>query len=107
MSDFARPAEELHVFTGHRRHRMKHAGPQTLAKLEPLLSRIRQHAALVERTPGCFYRKSKAHLHFHEDPSGTFADIKLAGSGFTRVGATTQEEQARLLSLIERSLEQP
>ena len=73
-------------------------------KLEPLLSKIRLHAALVERTPGCFYRKSKAYLHFHEDPSGTFADIKLAASGFTRVGATTQEERARLLALIERSL---
>lgn len=83
---------------------MKHAGPRTLAELEPLLSKIRRHSALVERTPGCFYRKSKAYLHFHEDPSGTFADIKLAASGFTRVGATTPEDQARLLSLIERSL---
>ena len=82
---------------------MKHAGVDTLAILEPLLSRIRSHAELVERTPGSFYRKSKAYLHFHEDPAGIFADIKLDGSGFTRVRATTPDEQARLLSLIEAS----
>ena len=79
---------------------MKHAGPDTLAELDSLLREIRAHPALVERTPGCFYRKSKAYLHFHEDPSGIYADIKLGASGFTRVKVTTAPEQARLLSLI-------
>ena len=83
---------------------MKHAGPQTLAALEPLLARVRAHAALVERTPGSFYRKAKAYLHFHEDPSGSFADIKLDGAAFTRVRVTTPEEQAHLLSLIAGNL---
>jgi hypothetical protein len=84
---------------------VKHAGPHTLAALAPLLAKLREHAALVERTPGSFYRKSQAFLHFHEDPSGTFADIKLNESGFTRVRATTPQEQASLLSLIARTLE--
>ena len=83
---------------------MKHAGPATLAALEPLLSEVRRYSALVERTPGSFYRKSKAYLHFHEDASGTFADIKLAGAEFTRLRATTPDEQAHLLSLIARHL---
>jgi hypothetical protein len=48
---------------------MKHAGPDTLAILAPLLARIRALPGLVERTPGCFYRGSTAFLHFHVDPS--------------------------------------
>ena len=81
---------------------MKHAGPQTLATLEPLLSKLRQQPGLVERTPGSFYRRSKAFLHFHEDPQGIFADVKLHGAEFTRVRVTTAEEQRQLLSLIAR-----
>jgi hypothetical protein len=83
---------------------VKHAGPQTLAVLEPLLRQLRQHASLVERTPGCFYRKSAAYLHFHEDLSETFADVKLSPGKFTRLRATTPQEQAHLLSLIAESL---
>ena len=77
-----------------------------LATLEPLLRKVREHAALVERTPGSFYRKSKAYLHFHEDPSGTYADVKLDFVEFTRVRATTAKEQAHLLVLISESLKQ-
>ena len=77
-----------------------------LATLEPLLRKVRKHAALVERTPGSFYRKSKAYLHFHEDPSGTYADVKLDFVEFTRVRATTAKEQAHLLVLISESLKQ-
>ena len=79
---------------------MKHAGRQTLAALEPLLQNLRQQASLVERTPGSFYRKSKAYLHFHEDLSGTYADVKLNSTKFTRVRATTPQEQAQLLILV-------
>jgi hypothetical protein len=83
---------------------MKHAGPDSLAALEPLLRKVRQHSTLVERTPGCFYRKSNAYLHFHEGPSGTVADVKLNGVEFTRVRASTPEEQAHLLALITENL---
>ena len=85
---------------------MKHAGSNTLATLESLLRKIRAHAALTERTPGSFYRKSKPYLHFHEDPSGTYADVKLNLVEFTRLRATTSKEQAHLLSLIAKSLKQ-
>jgi len=85
---------------------VKHAGSNTLAILEPLLRKIREHASLTERTPGSFYRKSIAYLHFHEDPSGTYADVKLNLVEFTRLRATTAKEQAHLLSLIANSLKQ-
>lgn len=79
---------------------MKHAGPETLQQLSTLLDTLRRDAALVERTPGAFYRKAKAFLHFHEDPAGIFADVKLDGDTFTRLRVSTREEQARLLSLL-------
>ena len=85
---------------------MKHAGANTLEALEPLLRRVRQHVALTERTPGAFYRKSKAFLHFHEDPSGIYADVKLSGAEFTRVRVNTPQEHDHLLSLIDESLGQ-
>ena len=86
---------------------MKHAGANTLAALEPLLLRVREHAALAERTPGSFYRKSKAYLHFHEDPSGIYADVKLSGTEFTRVRVATAQDQEHLLSLIVENLQPP
>jgi hypothetical protein len=84
---------------------VKHAGPQTLASIEPLLRQLRKYSSLVERTPGSFYRKSKAYLHFHEDASGTYADVKLNGAEFTRLRVTTSQEQARLLSLVAENSE--
>ena len=85
---------------------MKHAGPATLAAHEPFLRKVRRHPSLIERTPGSFYRKSTAYLHFHEDPSGIYADVKLNFVDFTRVRATTPQEQAHLLALIAESLKQ-
>ena len=86
---------------------MKHAGPQTLQTLAPLLGRLRALPGLVERTPGCFYRGSKAFLHFHADPSGLHADVKLApdGDGFTRVRAETAQERDALVARVARALE--
>ena len=64
---------------------MKHAGSAALDQLEPLLERIRAIAALRETSRGVFYLKSKAFLHFHEDPAGLFVDIRCAdGRDFER-----------------------
>jgi hypothetical protein len=79
---------------------MKHAGRETLATLAPLFAQLRAHKALVERTPGSFYLKSKAYLHFHEDPSGTFADLKIDDDKFTRLRVVTEDERAKLVSLV-------
>lgn len=64
---------------------MKHAGPAALAQLEPLLAEIRSLDRLVEKKTGVFYRKGKACLHFHEDPTGLYADIRTRGADFQRL----------------------
>jgi hypothetical protein len=86
---------------------MKHAGPQALEALAPLLRALREDTTLVERTPGSFYRKSKAFLHFHEDLSGLFADLKEDGASFTRYRVSTREEQKALLSRVSRFAARP
>ena len=78
---------------------MKHAGPEALSAIPELLAGIRAIEGLNEVGPGRFYFKSKALVHFHEDPSGMYADVKV-GEGFERFRATTPAEQADLLKLI-------
>jgi len=64
---------------------MKHAGAAALDQIEPLIARIRAIPALREKSLGIFYVKSRAFLHFHEDPKGLFADVRSAdGKGFDR-----------------------
>jgi hypothetical protein len=79
---------------------MKHAGPATLMNLKTLLERLRFLPGLVEKKPGIFYLKSKAYLHFHEDPAGNFADVRLAGDDFERFAVNTSQEQEALLERI-------
>ena len=84
---------------------MKHAGPVTLQALAPLIERLRALPGLVERTPGCFYKRARAFLHFHEDPSGVHADVRLEASAFTRMRAETAQEQDALVAAARRVLE--
>ncbi len=83
---------------------MKHAGPATLQTLAPLLARLRAFPGLVERRPGCFYKGSKAFLHFHEDPSGTHADVRLAQPEFTRMRVASEQEQEALVKVVAQAL---
>lgn len=83
---------------------MKHAGPQALDQLDELLAKLRRHEALVEKSRGCFYTKSSAFLHFHEDPEGLFADVKLAGKDFDRFRVSTAKERAELLRKVADAL---
>jgi hypothetical protein len=80
---------------------MKHAGPQALEALEPLLEKLRAilpaFPGVVERKRGIFYRGATAFLHFHEDPAGMFADLR-SGADFERYAVNTKAEIARLLS---------
>ncbi len=84
---------------------MKHAGPATLQTLAPLLARLRALPGLVERRTGCFYKGSRAFLHFHEDPSGTHADVRLDGPDFTRLRAETAQEQDALVMAVGNALD--
>lgn len=78
---------------------MRHARPEALDVLEPLLARVRALPGLTEKARGVFYRKSKAFLHFHEDPAGLFADARLSDE-FERFRVQTAEEQAALVGLL-------
>ena len=80
---------------------MKHAGAAALDALEPLLARVRALPGLKEKARGTFYRKSRAVLHFHEDPAGLFADVRLSGDDFTRMRVTDPAEQEALARLLE------
>ena len=82
---------------------MKHAGPEALSALGGLLDEIRSREGLVERRPGVFYRKGRAFLHFHEDPSGLHADLRL-GAAWERLRVETRAERQALLSRLGEAL---
>ncbi|MGB3495475.1 MAG: hypothetical protein WBA57_22285 [Elainellaceae cyanobacterium] len=84
---------------------MKHASPKTIHSLFPLLEQIREIPGLKEKKQGIFYRKSKAFLHFHEDGSQIYADVRLGGEDFERFSSTTQNEQNVLLNRIREFLQ--
>jgi hypothetical protein len=84
---------------------MKHAGQDALARLEPLLVELRRRPNLREKKLGIFYRKSKSFLHFHEDPTGLFADVRLyLEQDFYRFPVNTDHEQKAILDAIDNSL---
>lgn len=82
---------------------MKHAGPDALDRLEPLLRELRRRDGLKERSRGIFYRGSKAFLHFHEHGTEFFADLRTAAD-FERFAATKASEQKALLRKVDSSL---
>jgi len=87
---------------------MKHASESTLQELTALLERLRSFDGLTERRPGVFYRKTKAFMHFHEDPTGLFVDVRLkVDEPFTRLPVSTTTQQSALLSKVERALRSP
>jgi hypothetical protein len=75
---------------------MKHAGPEALDRIEPILARLRKLDGLREKSRGTFYRGTSAFLHFHEDPAGMFADLKVGGE-FVRMPANTRGEIGALI----------
>jgi hypothetical protein len=82
---------------------MRHARADDLEPLADLLTSLRALDGLTETKPGTFYRRSNAFLHFHVDPAGLFADLKLDGE-FQRFRVSTQREQARLLTKARSAL---
>lgn len=76
---------------------MKHAGPDALDQLEPLLEEIRRLGGLKEKKRGAFYCGSNGFLHFHEDPAGFFADLKTGGD-YVRFPINTKTQTRTFLS---------
>jgi hypothetical protein len=83
---------------------VRHATPAALDALEPCLAEVRKLEELREKKRGAFYRGSRAFLHFHEDPAGLFADVRLAGGDFTRLRVSTRAEQRALVAALRRAL---
>jgi hypothetical protein len=79
---------------------MKHATAIALDGLEPLLAEIRRVDGLAEKKRGVFYRKSQAALHFHEDPAGFFADVRV-DTGWMRLPVNTPRERRALLRALQ------
>ncbi|WP_052049657.1 hypothetical protein [Leptolyngbya sp. KIOST-1] len=83
---------------------MKHAESHTLTRLAPLLDRVRERVPpLTEKSAGKFYRKSTAFLHFHDDPTGLFADLKVQGD-WQRYPVNSEAEYQILLHALDRQL---
>lgn len=82
---------------------MKHAGQTALDALEDLLSSIRTLGHFKEKSRGVFYYKSQAFLHFHEDPEGLFADLRIDGD-WQRFGVNTSDEKRQLLARAKAAL---
>jgi hypothetical protein len=82
---------------------MRHAREEALNELEDVLTAVRAFDGLKERKRGAFYRKSAGFLHFHEDPEGLFADLKVGGD-WERFRVSTPEEQSDLLARVESLL---
>ena len=82
---------------------MKHADAATLATLSDLIENLRKRSALVEKQLGVFYTKSRAFLHFHQDPTGLFADLRDGGD-WQRFPVNNPDECAMLLAAVDRVL---
>ena len=81
---------------------MRHARDQDLDRLDDLLAELRTLPGLIEKKRGVFYRKSRAFLHFHEDPKGMFADLSDPDE---RIDVTEPAGRAALLAAARLRLE--
>jgi hypothetical protein len=78
---------------------MKHATSPALDRLEPMLAKLRRFGGLKEKSRGVFYVRSRAVLHFHEDPAGFFADFRTTGD-WRRFAVNTKDEREALLHAV-------
>jgi len=82
---------------------MKHAGQATLDALDDLLVQLRALGGMREKSRGVFYVRSKAFLHFHEDPTGLYADLR-AGADFERFKVDGLAQQQLLVQSVRELL---
>jgi hypothetical protein len=82
---------------------MRHITPSSLDRLEAFLVELRRLEGLREKKRGVFYRRSRAFLHFHEDPEGLFADVRLIDE-FERFRVSSRTEQKALLVRLRAAL---
>jgi hypothetical protein len=85
---------------------MRHARADALDVLEEVLSEIRGLPGIVEKSRGVFYRRSRAFLHFHEDPTGLHADVRI-GDDFERHRVESDDERHAFVSLVVSAISDP
>ncbi len=68
-----------------------------------MLAQVRALDGLTEKSPGVFYRRSNAFLHFHVDGDDLYADLKVGGD-FERYRVTTVKERRTLVAAARRVL---
>ena len=78
---------------------MKHVTASGLDQLDDVVRELAPSRASRRSRTGVFYRGSRAFLHFHEDPSGLYADVRV-DADFERMRVTTKAERKRLLSVV-------
>lgn len=78
---------------------MKHATAASLDGLEELLQQIRGLGMFKEKSRGVFCLRGRAALHFHEDPAGMFADLRL-GNEWERLPVNTRAERETLMRRV-------
>ena len=82
---------------------MAHADSAALVALMPLLRQLRDIKGLREVTPGIFYCRGAAFLHFHDDNGTLCGDLKKSGgSGFDRYPVDTAPGQRKLIDDAKR-----
>ena len=83
---------------------VRHATPEDLDQVEPLLAALRGVPALRERKRGSFSVGRRAFIHFHADDTGAlYADVRFEDA-FERVGVTSAEERKDLLARVQNAL---
>ena len=82
---------------------VKHAGPPALDRLDSVLRQVRKLDSLRERRRGSLDSRFGVTLHFHEDPTGLYADLRSAGKT-KRHRVTTIGERAAILGLLKAAL---
>jgi hypothetical protein len=83
---------------------VRHATQDDLDRLEVLLFELRKLPQLRERKRGYFSRRSRAFLHFHQDASDLYVDVRL-DSKFQRLRVTSRDEQTGFLSQVREALQ--
>jgi hypothetical protein len=75
----------------------------TLERIAPLLDVLRDHPALREVEVGEFILDDRDFLHFHEEPEGIYADVRLA-KGRVHMPVSSRPEQLEFLERIDQIL---
>ena len=77
---------------------MARADVEALKILAPMLRQLREIKGVQEKTPGIFYGRRDAFIHFHVEDGALFADLKKpGGAGFDRYPLATPAEQRKLV----------